>query len=315
MELKPIDKKLLSHLYHNNRESITKIAKACKISRDQAEYRINKYLQEGIIRNFYPILNYPALGYKISAIFFLRTCNANKKITFKDDKNIISLGKCHGKYDTYVNAIFKDEAELAKWILQTNREEIAEMEIIKPNITLLFPLKWFEDSVYETYELTKEANALITNEKDFSILKSLGENNRKKITEIAKKTKMAAANCFQRIKYLQKNKILLGQRIDFDMNKLGYNYAIIKINKKLSETIIDSLKKHCKASKNINSLIIDILNSQICIQIFHKTETELRNEIKKIEKLLERDYVYEIMLIDAEETINVLPFIQQPQHL
>ena len=50
MKLKPIDFKLLNYLYHNHNESISKIAKATKISRDKIEYRLNKYQKEGLIK-------------------------------------------------------------------------------------------------------------------------------------------------------------------------------------------------------------------------------------------------------------------------
>ena len=64
IELKPSDYRLLSYLYHNTREALTKIAKVAKLSREQVDYRISKYLKEGIIRKFVPVVNYPRIGYK-----------------------------------------------------------------------------------------------------------------------------------------------------------------------------------------------------------------------------------------------------------
>ena len=58
MNLKPTDMRLLNYLYHNQREPLTKIAKAAKLSREQAEYRSKKYLQIGLIKRFMKIFNY-----------------------------------------------------------------------------------------------------------------------------------------------------------------------------------------------------------------------------------------------------------------
>ena len=72
MKLKPIDFKLLNYLYHNHNEPITKIAKATQINRDKVEYRLNKYVKEGLIKQFIPIINYKAIGYNKQVIIFLK---------------------------------------------------------------------------------------------------------------------------------------------------------------------------------------------------------------------------------------------------
>ncbi|MDA3836485.1 MAG: Lrp/AsnC family transcriptional regulator [Nanoarchaeota archaeon] len=52
MNLDTVDKKLITYLYHNFREPLSKIAKATNLSRDQVEYRIKKYEKEGLIIKF-----------------------------------------------------------------------------------------------------------------------------------------------------------------------------------------------------------------------------------------------------------------------
>jgi DNA-binding Lrp family transcriptional regulator len=52
MELKPIDYKLIEYLFHHARAPASKIAKNTGLSRDQVNYRINRYIEEGIIKKF-----------------------------------------------------------------------------------------------------------------------------------------------------------------------------------------------------------------------------------------------------------------------
>ena len=72
MKLKPTDKKLLAYLYHNNRETLTKIAKGSGLSREQVDYKINKLIQIGIIKKFIPIINYSKLGYTKLIVILLK---------------------------------------------------------------------------------------------------------------------------------------------------------------------------------------------------------------------------------------------------
>ena len=88
-----IDKKLISYLYHNYREPLTKIAKALNISRDQVEYRLKKYEQQGLIKKYATIFNYKLLGYNEFIIILLKL-NASKeqkqtiRKEFQKNKNV-----------------------------------------------------------------------------------------------------------------------------------------------------------------------------------------------------------------------------------
>ena len=72
MKLTEIDFKLLSYLYHNYRESVSKIAKETKLTREQVEYRLKKHQKEGLIKQFIPIFNYPKMGYEVIANLFMK---------------------------------------------------------------------------------------------------------------------------------------------------------------------------------------------------------------------------------------------------
>ena len=63
MNLKESDLRLLSYLYHNSREPSTKIAKACKLTREQVNYKIKKYQDEGLIRGFITLFDWSKFGY------------------------------------------------------------------------------------------------------------------------------------------------------------------------------------------------------------------------------------------------------------
>ena len=64
------DRKILYELDFNARQTDSEIAKKVKLSREVVNYRINRLINNGFIRNFVTILNHNALGYLSFRFFF-----------------------------------------------------------------------------------------------------------------------------------------------------------------------------------------------------------------------------------------------------
>ncbi|MCK5624898.1 winged helix-turn-helix transcriptional regulator [Candidatus Pacearchaeota archaeon] len=318
MELKEIDFKLLNYLYHNYNEPTSKIAKNTKISRDKVEYRLNKYIQTKLIKQFVPIINYSELGFEKQVILFLKfeTPKLAEKFakTLSKNKNCISYGKILEKFDLYVNAIFKDNNELEQFISQLFEAEnrLANYLLINPSFAELYPLKFIDNKEKENYELLNISSKKINFDKlDFKILKEISINGRIKLLDLSLKLKVNTTTIFYRLKKLKENKIILGNRIQFSNKILGYNYGAIILNiKKFSEENKQKIKQFTRNSKNTNSLILNLQKPNSIIQFFYKEENEIKNEISKIKKLFENEQIeIELIHLDEEEYINVLPFL------
>jgi len=314
MEFKGVDIKLLNYLYHNNREPFSKIAKSCNLTREQVEYRINKYLEEGVIKKFATIFNYSAFNYNYLVILFIKFEKSKSINLFlkKEDKNCIAKGEALGKYDVYLNLIFKDENEFQEYLFNLNEKNtIKDYIIIKPNHVELYPLKLINDYKAESYQLVNLKIKVELDKNDLLILKSLEENGRIKLVEIAKKVNLSPELTFYKLKQLLNKKIILGQRIDFNMKNLGYFYSLILINlKNPSKLNQDKIRSFCHNSKYINSLIFSLNKPNCIIQVFHKTEDEYRDTIEKIKDLLKDDLIeLDLLLIKEEEKVNTLPFL------
>ncbi|MDA3836372.1 MAG: Lrp/AsnC family transcriptional regulator [Nanoarchaeota archaeon] len=318
MKLKEIDYKLLNYLYHNYNEPISKIAKNTKISRDKVEYRLNKYLQTDLIKQFVPIINYSELGFHKQAVIFLKFETPKMADEFSKqlskNKNCISHGKILEKFDIYINAIFKNNDELEQFISQLFEEEnkLTDYLLISPSFAELYPLKFISNPEKENYELLKNTNKKITlDELDYKILKEISKNGRIKLLDLSLKLKINTTTIFYRLKKLKENKIILGNRIQFNNEKLEYNYSALLINlKKFSEKNKSKIKQFARSSKNTTSLIINIQKPNVIIQFFYKEENEIRQEITKIRKLFENEQIeLEIIHLGEEERINTTPFL------
>ncbi len=318
MKLKEIDYQLLTELYHNHNEPLSKIAKKTKISRDKIEYRLNKYKETGIIRGFYPILNYKALGYEKQITIFLKF-ETNKQAkefakTLHKNKHCISYGELLEQYDLFINLIFKNEEEINTFLEQTLEEyKIEQHLIINPYFAELYPLKFLENKNKENYQLQESPrNKTKLDELDYKILKILSKNGRTKLLDIAVKTKQNSTTILYRLKKLKENKILLGNRIEFNTTILGYQYTILLLNiKQFNKELKEKLKRHVRASKNTNSLILQLQEPNAIIQYLYKEEQELRNEIKKLRKTFEEENItIETIHLEEGDHINITPFIE-----
>src|SRR3989344_8947386 len=141
MNLKESDLRLLSYLYHDSREPSTKIAKACKLTREQVNYKIKKYQDEGLIRGFFTFFDWSKFGYDYLVNLLLKFEKPSSIKSFiqelKNSKNYISYGKIYGKYDLYLNAVFKSEKELGDYVAQIDEKEnlLSNYLILKPYLT------------------------------------------------------------------------------------------------------------------------------------------------------------------------------------
>mgnify|MGYP001449365293 CR=1 FL=1 len=319
MNLKESDIRLLNYLYHNNREPATKIAKATKLTRDQVEYKLKKYQSEGIIKQFFTLFNYEKLGYNISSGLLLKI-KPNKIKEFSksltQNKNCLSKGKVLGDYDFYMDLIFKDEKELNEYIsnlFKENQDIIFDYLILRSFFIELYPLKFLGQNIgentYRIIDLESSTKKIELDDKDKIIMKMFSEDARVKIVDIAHKLKISPELTLYKIRRLEKEKIILGSRMFFDVNKLGYYLAdiLLEINN-FSLEVQEKIKKFAKQNKNINNILLFTNKPNCLLQIIFKSQKELQDTIEKIKELFEESVKMKILFPQQEEKINSLPF-------
>lgn len=319
MKLTEQDYKLLSYLYHNNREPLSKIAKACKLSREQVDYKIRKYQNEGLIKDFLTFFNWSKFGYNELVSLLLKFEKPSSVEVFaeklKKSKNHMSYGKVFGKYDLYINCLFKDEKELGDYITELIGDSncpVSDYMIIKPYFLELYPVKFFKHKNIESISYPNESAKRKFDNKEIEILKILAKNSRARIIDIAKKLNLSAELVVYKIKKLRQDKVISGSRIRFDMSKLGYYFSLVLLNvRDFSKTKQERIKHFARNSKHVHNLQFLLTKPNCIMQIFHKEESELREIIEEVKELLKNDsFDIEIILVnDDEGEVNTLPFL------
>lgn len=319
MELKQQDAKLLSYLYHHAREPTTKIAKATGLTREQVDYRINKYLSEGVIKKFTTLFNNSALGYSEYRILFLKFTKPlyaenffNKK---KEDIHVLGKSKCSNKYDMAMELFFKNEKEFRIYLNKLLNEEkgkISDYLVFNPYYSKIWPLKFLQGKKEEGVPFTTGTKEIKLENKEIKILKMLAENGRERIVEISNSLKISPELALYKIKKLHEKKIILSSAIIFDMKKLNYFFSTILINiQNLSKENEDKIKKFAEESEHVRSIVLSSSKPNCFIQLFHKEHGDFIKTIDKIKNLFKNDFIdLEVLFVDypEKENINVLPF-------
>ncbi len=319
MKLNDSDYKLLSYLYHNNREPLSKIAKATKLSREQVDYKLKKYLGSGLIKKFFTVFNYSAFGYthytlllKFEKPIFIKDFGK----TLSSNKNTLSWGNLYGKYDIYINALFKSEKETEDYLshlISYSNTPISDYLLLKPFFTELYPLKAFNHKEKLNFQVVGDDQKEIKlDEKDKKILLALNKDGRAKLLDLAKAANISSELALYKLRNLHKNKIILGSRIQFDMKKIDYHFTgLILTLRNLSSENQENIKRFVRQSPHTNSLLFMLTKPNCFIQLLHRKESELRETVREIKHLLQKEHFdLEILpLEDDEIEINTLPFL------
>ncbi|MEK6927269.1 MAG: Lrp/AsnC family transcriptional regulator [Nanoarchaeota archaeon] len=313
MKLDVIDRKLLTYLYHNYRSPLTKVGKACRISRDQVEYRLEKFEKSGLIKKYLTIFNYSLLGFNDLFIVYIKTKNKNKiKSDLQDIKNTISLGDVVSTFDVFVNFICKDKNEFDEMFssfLGEHKDEIQDYEIFNTSYAELFPLKAFGNQKEEvSYRALESGEKISLDKNEIEILKILEKNGRIKIIDIASKIGISGELALYKLKQLKKKGIILGNRIQFDMKKLDFNFAVLRLRvNNLDNILKEKIRIFCKHSPYVNVLAFGISEYNVLIQLMNKDENELRKAISEIREKLRNEISQDsLILIENESEAKTL---------
>ena len=320
MELKYQDAKLLEYLYHHAREPSTKIAKSLHLSREQVDYKIKKFISDGIIKQFTTLFNYSALGYKKYYAVLLKFTKPIHAENFYNKKeknpNLLDKMRVSNKYDVIMELLFKNEKEFREYLnklLNEQKDRVSEYFVFNPYYTKIWPLKFLKGGKEEGVPFSLESEEIPLDKQEIQILKMLAEDGRERIVDISDRLKISPELALYKIKKLHERKVVLSSAIIFDMKKLGYYLSSILINiQNFSKENEKKIKDFAEKSETARSIVLSTLKPNCFIQLFHKEHSDLMEEIHKLKELF-KDDVIELDVLFADypnvEKINTLPFL------
>ena len=285
------DRKVLYELDRNSRQSNSEIAKKVRLNKNTVNYKIKRLEKEGIILNYYAVIDNSKLGYfsfRCYFKFFNTTSEKEEEIInwLKNSKIVGVVGKIETIYDLLFMVWVKNIYEFDDFWLEFKKQyrQYIWMESVH-----VFSKVWhfkrkylLEEQKTENYEFIGTNKLEKYDNLDFEILKLLAKNARIQIIELSQKLKTPHRTIAFRIKQLEKKKIIQGYRVNLNLEKIGYEYY--KMNMILnSYEKYEELLNFCK--NHLNIIYIDRtlteLDFEIDVEVKNRQELlKLLNEIK-----------------------------------
>ncbi len=294
------DKKILFELDKNARQSNTQIAKKVGLSKDAVGYRIKQLEEKKVLSGYRTLINFQKLGYTLNRIL-LKLININDKklaelISFlKKEENVWLIGRNEGEWDFAFGFLAKNNLKFYEFydkLMGSFRKFIGEKLISQL-------IKY--DEVDRNYLIDKKPSPRgkieFDSEKadvdkiDLKILKLISNDSRIKLIDLADKLKLSSMLIHQRIKKLEKKKVIIGYKADLNVLALERDYYGVKINlsnysekeKILNE--IYSIKEMSAVLYHIGGYDIEFDLELENTKEYHKIINYLRNKFSSIREI------------------------------
>lgn len=279
-----MDIRLLDELDKNSRQPISQIAKKLKVNQNTLQFRLKRLIDEQIILGFYPSVDASKLGFIAFRVYF-NFINTNPEDEEKILHELIKENICtvvaelEANYNVMFMAVVKNNQEFYNFWHQLKnkyRKFIEDEQISFISKVDHFKRNYLLNTSRVGVESVGQSQQVKLDEGDKFILSLLTTNCRMSALEISDKISIPPRTVIYKIKQLEKKKIILGYRVNLNLNKIGYEY--FKLNIKLSDTgKIKDLDSYCKQNHNV--VFIDYTVSE--------WDYELDLEIENKQKLVD----------------------------
>ncbi len=304
------DRKILYQLDLNARQSISEIAKKVRLNKNTVKYRIERMEKEGLILNYYAIIDNSMLGYfsfRVYFKFFDTTPEKENEILkwLSGNGNISIVNRSEGNYDISFMVWVRDIHEFySVWLEFRKRykphitnEKIAIFTQVSHYRRAYLLSKEFDDTKEDTIG---HGGMVRYDELDIRILRMLARNARIRTTEMSSKLNVPPRTIAFRIKSLKKRGIIKGCRAHLNLELLGYEYYKINIvlnNMQNLEEMAGYAKRHPniiyldRTISNLDFEIdVEVKNKSHMFRIINDMKERFRN-IREFEYFSVKEYV------------------------
>lgn len=312
------DKRILSELNSNANISASKLAKKVRISRQVAEYRINKLFSQKTIYAFYTLVDAGRLGYSSFRIHLrLKNVNEERYSNFAkelfDNYSTFWVGFISGSFDFIIDIFAKNSNEFDRIlsdIIQKNKDIIQSYDTMVILEMDLYDYGYFLDDkkIREKVVMHRNLEKVKIDDLDKRILKNIKYNSRAFYEDIGKKVGLTRNAVKNRIKKLEEKKVIVGYKTFINFNhfsKQSFKIFIKYNNSKIEEE--KELLDYLKSKKGVLATLKFLGKWNLDIEIHTKDVKELQQFIINLRNKYEIIGDYEIAQLIDDYGIDFYP--------
>jgi len=319
MKLTNLDLKILANLNQDGRLAESQIGKKVRASKQVVKYRMNKLEKEGIIDGYYTMLNVGQMGFD-SYYIFLQLSGLNSEQEKQLYNKILKLSYIAwlvtgvGRWDAVLLFCAKDIMQFNEQLSELKR--IVGKHLHEYTYTNLVQAKhvnykFLDSKQSNILETTSKNNEIKLDRLDKNILRTINQEGRMQVTEIAEKIKETTYNVHYRLKKLKEMKIIKGFRPKLNISKLGlqWHLLLIKFNS-VSNSRIKAFIDYCEKNNSVYYVTNSVGNYDIMLDLHVKTSEDFRKFLFDIKnEFQDVILLYESMVIFDELLITYIPEI------
>ena len=315
-----IDRKIIYTLDFNSRMPLTQITKNVGISKQVAKYRIENLVKRGIIMGFYTDINASKIGLEIYMVYF-----KFHKMTPEIEKKFIqhmcsqeSVGvniSVNGKWDYTIDLWAPSIMHFKRYyqnIMRDYEKYVKNKQVvIETDFYYFKPKQILDRKSDEQITMTGDIEKVSLDKIDKKILAHLAKDSRIILVELSKIANLTPNAVKERIKKLEKYKIILGYRVFINYQLLGFlHYRVFLHLENLSEEVEKRIIQFLKYNKTCVSITKTIGYCELefraiveNVEEFYKLMEELRNKFSDYLKDYESIIYYKM-----HDVWNYFPF-------
>lgn len=312
------DRRILSELDKNSRQTDSEISKKVGLSKQVVNYRIQNLTKAKIIENFYTIANIGRLGLDSYYVFFsFKNLNKSSEKSLLEKISKISqvgwLVSGTGSWDAialvYTPSINNFSKTLDKII------KICGKNLGEYNFTALLKAEHIgykflqENQKKEKITQTKKILAKKFDPIDKKILEKISQNARISIVDLSKKIKEPLHKTKYHLKKMIKEKLIEGFKPKINVSKTGLQWYLVLLSYQItSDKRKEEFLKFCESHKEIYYLTTTIGKYNATLDIHVENIKKFKEFLLELrEKFPDLIKSYESMTIFEEHKIDYFP--------
>ncbi|MFN8390998.1 MAG: winged helix-turn-helix transcriptional regulator [Bdellovibrionota bacterium] len=228
LELDRLDRKILFELDHNSRQTTSDLARKLRQGRDRVEYRLERLIEQKIVRGFTTSVNIYKLGFTLYKTY-LRLENDKTRVAefvtyLRSHPRVYWIALCDGGWDLMI-AVFarnaKEFYEIHSTILSAYNEIVLNFGMYTLVEILMFRKNYLAGKGKDSFVVGGSPGSSRIDATDYEILKILSGDSRRPVVDIARTIESTAAIVKYRIERLEREGIITGYRTELDLRKLN----------------------------------------------------------------------------------------------
>jgi len=285
------DRKIIYELDKNAHIPFSQIAKNVSLSPETVRYRVNKLINERIIKYFITIINLAIIGRSYYEVF-IKLQNYNNKIIkdiidFLSKEDLITwVGTFEGDYDLGFIVTPKKQNQLDE-IMFSFYDNFSSY-IMKKSISInikgdFLPRDYLVDKKrdYNSFvSYNTLGKTIVLDEIDEKICKYLAKNARIPYIEIANKLNLSIGTIINRIKKLRKSNVIIGTYVVLNNEKINQlHYKILIYLTNLDKEKLNKLNSFLISNKRVIAIIKTLSEWDMEIDLELESVTQLKDFI------------------------------------